>query len=232
MSSIYTLHAVPGATAVVGGTFVIIGLIHAFVLMMLIQTLGGVSGGHFNPAVTLGLAVARKIKPDQAAVYMLMQLIGAIAGAADVQADPQRHRRRAAPEAEPRQPVDQRAAATARPLLGGLCELVGNVRARVGGHGRGGEPARSARLGGFVIGATLGFGVFVFGAAERRQHEPGRALGPAIVAGEFARGLRPLRARLRSRAPRSGPDSGGGLQAARARARSIASGERPVDKLA
>ena len=35
--------------------FVTIGLLHAFVLMMLIQTLGGVSGGHFNPAVTLGL---------------------------------------------------------------------------------------------------------------------------------------------------------------------------------
>src|SRR6266571_4620477 len=40
--------------------FAVIGLLHAFVLMMLISTLGGVSGAHFNPAVTLGLAAARE----------------------------------------------------------------------------------------------------------------------------------------------------------------------------
>ena len=39
--------------------FVTIGLLHAFVLMMLIQTLGGTSGGHFNPAVTAGLLAVR-----------------------------------------------------------------------------------------------------------------------------------------------------------------------------
>jgi glycerol uptake facilitator-like aquaporin len=62
--------------------FVTIGLLHAFVLMMLIQTLGGTSGGHFNPAVTAGLLAVRKIKPSDAAVYVVMQVIGAIAGAA------------------------------------------------------------------------------------------------------------------------------------------------------
>ena len=62
--------------------FAVIGLLHAFLLMMLIQTLGGVSGAHFNPAVTLGLASVRKIAPRDAALYMVMQVIGAIAGAA------------------------------------------------------------------------------------------------------------------------------------------------------
>jgi glycerol uptake facilitator-like aquaporin len=38
--------------------FAVIGLVHAFTLMMLIQTLGGTSGGHFNPAVTAALAAA------------------------------------------------------------------------------------------------------------------------------------------------------------------------------
>src|SRR5215210_9040016 len=35
--------------------FAVIGLLHAFVLMMLIASLGGVSGAHFNPAVTVTL---------------------------------------------------------------------------------------------------------------------------------------------------------------------------------
>src|SRR5436309_194244 len=35
--------------------FAVIGLLHAFVLAMLIATLGPTSGGHFNPAVTVTL---------------------------------------------------------------------------------------------------------------------------------------------------------------------------------
>ena len=36
--------------------FAVIGLVHAFVLAMLVYTLGGTSGAHFNPAVTASLA--------------------------------------------------------------------------------------------------------------------------------------------------------------------------------
>jgi len=36
--------------------FAVIGLVHVFILAMLIYTLGGTSGGHFNPAVTAALA--------------------------------------------------------------------------------------------------------------------------------------------------------------------------------
>src|SRR3712207_267751 len=46
--------------------FAVIGLLHAFVLMMLIATLGGTSGAHFNPAVTAALAALRKIGPVDA----------------------------------------------------------------------------------------------------------------------------------------------------------------------
>ena len=42
---------------------------------------GVVSGGHFNPAVTLAAMVIKRIKPLDAAIYMLAQLSGAVLGA-------------------------------------------------------------------------------------------------------------------------------------------------------
>src|SRR5215208_7459990 len=44
----------------------VIGLVHAFVLFMLIQTLAVISGAHFNPAVTIALAAIRQIRPPEA----------------------------------------------------------------------------------------------------------------------------------------------------------------------
>lgn len=43
--------------------------------------LGYVSGGHFNPAVTLGLAAGGRFPSDQIIPYMLAQVAGSIAGA-------------------------------------------------------------------------------------------------------------------------------------------------------
>jgi len=187
--SIYTLHAPAETTLALGGTFVIIGLLHAFVLMMLIQTLGGVSGGHFNPAVTLGLASVRKIKPDQAAVYMLMQLIGAIAGAAlcrliltDIGTSLHH------PTPSLGNP-SVGALLDGKTLLGALCEMTGAFVLVWAIMGVAVNPRASRDWAGFVIGTTLGFAVFVFGPLTGGSMNPARALGPAIVSGEFAGGF-------------------------------------------
>src|SRR3954470_16262783 len=58
----------------------VIGLVHVFVLFMLIQTLAVVSGAHFNPAVTVALTVLRQIRPADALIYIVCQLAGAVAG--------------------------------------------------------------------------------------------------------------------------------------------------------
>lgn len=42
------------------------------------------SGGHINPAVTFGLFLARKLSLTRAVFYIVMQTLGAIAGAAVV----------------------------------------------------------------------------------------------------------------------------------------------------
>jgi aquaporin Z len=44
--------------------------------------LGHISGGHFNPAVTLGVLVARRIELREAIVYVVAQVVGAIIAAA------------------------------------------------------------------------------------------------------------------------------------------------------
>jgi MIP family channel proteins len=57
------------------------GLIYGFAVAGLVAALGHVSGGHFNPAITLAVLLARKIDVLAAAAYMIAQFIGATLGA-------------------------------------------------------------------------------------------------------------------------------------------------------
>jgi aquaporin Z len=61
-----------------GGTISPLGVAFAFGLglAMAIAALGHISGGHFNPAVSLGLAVGRKFPLADVIPYWVAQLIG------------------------------------------------------------------------------------------------------------------------------------------------------------
>src|SRR6202162_985126 len=50
------------------------------ILVVLITILGPISGAHFNPAVSLIFALKRDLRPREAGLYMLAQIIGGIAG--------------------------------------------------------------------------------------------------------------------------------------------------------
>ncbi|MFM7689020.1 MAG: aquaporin Z [Alphaproteobacteria bacterium] len=62
----------------------ILGVSFAFGLAVLTMAyaVGHVSGGHFNPAVTLGLVAGGRFKSSEAVPYIIAQVIGAILGAA------------------------------------------------------------------------------------------------------------------------------------------------------
>ncbi|GEC38857.1 aquaporin Z 1 [Sinorhizobium meliloti] len=62
----------------------LLGVSFAFGLTVLTMAyaVGGISGGHFNPAVSVGLAVAGRMPPASLVGYILAQVAGAIAAAA------------------------------------------------------------------------------------------------------------------------------------------------------
>lgn len=78
---VVTLYVQTAPDAQTGSDFAVVGLVHAFVLFGLIITFGAVSGGHFNPAVTIAAAALRRIDPIDAVVYILAQLSGGVLGA-------------------------------------------------------------------------------------------------------------------------------------------------------
>jgi aquaporin Z len=71
--------------AVLSGQFIGslgIALAFGFVLLALAYALGPISGCHLNPAVTLGMLIARRIDIRTAVAYWIAQVVGAIVGAA------------------------------------------------------------------------------------------------------------------------------------------------------
>ena len=59
-----------------------LGVAFAFGLAVLtmVYTIGKISGGHINPAITLGMLLSKRISGKDAGMYMVFQVIGAIIG--------------------------------------------------------------------------------------------------------------------------------------------------------
>jgi aquaporin Z len=58
-----------------------VALAHGLAIAIMASAVGHISGGHFNPAVTFGFLVTRRIAPSLAVVYWISQLAGALLGA-------------------------------------------------------------------------------------------------------------------------------------------------------
>ena len=59
-----------------------VGLAFGLAVTMMAYAVGNISGGHFNPAVTLGAAIAKRIGWMDVPLYMVAQLLGAVVAAA------------------------------------------------------------------------------------------------------------------------------------------------------
>jgi aquaporin Z len=67
---------------VAGGlTLVTVALANGLAIGVMVSAVGHISGGHFNPAITIGFFVTRRLAPTLALVYLSVQLLGATAAA-------------------------------------------------------------------------------------------------------------------------------------------------------
>ncbi|MGE5282200.1 MAG: MIP/aquaporin family protein [Chloroflexota bacterium] len=179
IASVVVLFVSTGEQASFGSDFAVIGLVHAFLLFGLIVMFGVVSGGHFNPAVTLAAWAIKRIATVDAAIYMLAQFIGAVLGAwlcKGLLLDEGR--------------ATHYGAATVSPLLGSafqgsIVEAVGTfclvlvILAAVFSKKSFKDWAPLA------IGTTLGFIVMVGGPLDGGSFNPARWFGPALVGNEW-----------------------------------------------
>src|SRR5260221_10848812 len=74
-----------GCTVVGNGAGAFAPLAIGSALMVMIFAGGHISGGHFNPAVTLGVWLRGKCEAKDVAPYMISQIIGAVVAAFPVQ---------------------------------------------------------------------------------------------------------------------------------------------------
>ena len=70
-----------GCTVIGAGAGVIAPLAIGAALMVMVYAGGHISGGHYNPAVTLGILIRGKVQPADVVPYMIAQFAGAAVAA-------------------------------------------------------------------------------------------------------------------------------------------------------
>jgi MIP family channel proteins len=157
----------------------VIGLLHFLLLTMLVYTVGHASGAHFNPAVTVTLAALRKIGPIDAAIYVALQLVGAVLGALLVKLLLSDEGDASGYGA----PIVSEQFLQGEALPGFLAELIGTFALMWAIMGVAVNPKGARDWAGIVIGGTLGFAVMVIGPLTGAGLNPARSFGPSLVGG-------------------------------------------------
>lgn len=71
-----------GAVTIAAGSTLTIGLAFGLAITVSAYAFGGISGGHFNPAVTTAMLINRRISGKDALWYVVAQVLGATAASA------------------------------------------------------------------------------------------------------------------------------------------------------
>jgi len=77
----FTLIFIGVGAIAVGADLTGVALAHGLAIAVMVSALGHISGGHFNPAITFGFLITRRIEPLLAGIYWAAQLAGAVAAA-------------------------------------------------------------------------------------------------------------------------------------------------------
>lgn len=82
-SAIFAAQVLDGDTVNMGIGFLGVALAFGLTVLVMVYAVGHISGGHFNPAVTLGAALAKRVEWKAVPAYMITQVVAAsVAGLA------------------------------------------------------------------------------------------------------------------------------------------------------
>lgn len=159
---------------------------HGLILCALIYTYGHFSGGQFNPAVSLGLAIGGQQDWSKTAYYMVAQFIGGIIAAAVLAlVFPQDNAAVASFLGDHAYNfgqttgfLTQDSVWTAAVYEAILTFFLVSAVFQAAAYGRAGK------LAGIAIGFTLAASIFAGGPATGASLNPSRTLGPALIAGD------------------------------------------------
>ncbi len=156
-----------------------IALAHGLAIAVMISALGHISGGHFNPAVTIGFWVTQRMGTALAVAYVLAQLVGGVLGAVALTVLFPEGLRTASELGTP-------ALGPGIDFLSGIgIEIILTAFLVTVIFGTAVD-SRSANLGGFAIGLTITMDILVAGPLTGAVMNPARAFGPALLSGQWA----------------------------------------------
>lgn len=159
-----------------GTNLVAIALAHGLAIAVMGSALGHVSGGVFNPALTVGLWVTRRLPAMDAVSYILAQLAGGIAAALVLTAIFDETMRSQVALGTPQ------LAAGVSEAQGILVEALMTFFLMTAVFGTAIDP-RGPKLGALLIGLTISMDIAMGGGLTGAAMNPARALGPAIASG-------------------------------------------------
>lgn len=167
---------IPNSVGLVG-----IALAHGLTIAVLVSALAHISGGKFNPAISLGLVAGGKLSLLNALWEIAAQLAGAAAGALTLWS------------------ILPEAASTGSHLgtpslnpdfsfwAGVVAEAIASFFLVLTVYGTAIDPRGTWRsVAGFGIGCSIVFGILAIGGITGAALNPARAFGPALVSGHWA----------------------------------------------
>ena len=157
-----------------------IALAHGLAIAIMVSALGHISGGHFNPAVSIGFWVTKRIGTLEAFLYWAAQILGAIAAAFVLKSIIPQETWRAVALGTPELVHDFSTGAAI--LLEAVTSffLVLVVFATAVD-----ERGAFRSIGGFGIGLTITLGILVIGPFTGGAMNPARSFGPALASNHW-----------------------------------------------
>ncbi len=162
-----------------GGDLLMVALAHGLAIAVMVSAFGHISGGHLNPAVTLGALVGGKIDLKDGLLYVVSQLAGATVAAFAASLI-----------------VSTEMVAAGTPVLaegvstgaGIALEAILTFFLVIVVFGTGID-SRGPRIGGLAIGLTVALDIMAGGPITGAAMNTARNFGPALVSGNWSNHL-------------------------------------------